>query len=111
MAHNNYYPSQTGYASLAFEDLWPSMGDYDFNDLVISYRFNQITNADNAVVKIQVTLITEAMGATLHNAFGFQMGCTPAQVSGVTGLALRHTLLLCLQITVKPGNRRPSSYL
>jgi LruC domain-containing protein len=106
MAHNNYYPSQTGYASLAFEDLWPSMGDYDFNDLVISYRFNQITNADNAVVKIQVTLITEAMGATLHNAFGFQMGCTPAQVSGVTGLALRHNLVTLLANNCEAGQSK-----
>lgn len=91
MAHDNYYPSKTGYGSLAFEDLWPFMGDYDFNDLVISYRFNQITNADNKVVKIQATLITEAMGATLHNAFGFQMGCAATQVASVTGVDLRHS--------------------
>jgi len=106
MAHNNYYPSQSGYGSLAFEDLWPSMGDYDFNDLVISYRFNQITNADNAVVKIQVTLITEAMGATLHNAFGFQMGCTPALVSGVTGVDLRHNLVTLLANNCEAGQSK-----
>lgn len=91
MAHDNYYPGKTGYGALAFEDMWPNKGDYDFNDLVISYRFNQITNASNNVVKIQATLITEAMGAALHNAFGFQMGCAAATVASVTGVDLRHS--------------------
>ncbi len=93
MAHDNFYPNKTSYGSLAFEDLWPTKGDYDFNDLVVSYRFDQITNADNNVVKVQATLITEAMGATLHNAFGFQMGCLAAKVAGVTGIDLKHSYI------------------
>jgi len=92
-AFNNWYPSQTTYSSLAFEDLWPGKGDYDFNDLVISYRFNQITNAQNKVVQVKATLITEAMGASLHNAFGFQMPVTPADIASVTGIDLRHGLI------------------
>ncbi len=93
MAHNNYYPGKTTWSSLAFEDLWPNKGDYDFNDLVISYRFNQITNADNKVVKIDATLITEAMGANLQNGFGFQLGCATAQVASVIGTELRHSFI------------------
>jgi hypothetical protein len=83
LAHNNYYPGKTTYGSLAFEDLWPNRGDYDFNDLVISYRFNQITNANNKAVKIEATLITEAMGAMLQNGIGFQLGCPTNKVSSV----------------------------
>jgi len=30
----NFFPA-AGYGSLAFEDLWPGKGDYDFNDLVV----------------------------------------------------------------------------
>jgi len=89
-AYNNYYPGQNQYGTLAFEDLWPGKGDYDFNDLVVSYWFNQITNADNKVVEVRSTLITEAMGASYHNAFGFQMGVTPDKVAGVTGIELLH---------------------
>jgi hypothetical protein len=37
-AFNNYYPSKTGSASVAFEDQWPSKGDYDLNDLVVDYN-------------------------------------------------------------------------
>jgi hypothetical protein len=27
---------------------------YDFNDLVVDYNFNQITNADNKVVEVKM---------------------------------------------------------
>ena len=87
-AFDNYYPSKTGYGSLAFEDLWPGEGDYDFNDLVISYRFNQITNAQNKVVQVKALFIPEAMGALYHNGFAFQMPIAPDQVSSVSGFTL-----------------------
>ena len=45
-AYNNMFPS-SGSGSLAFEDLWPNQGDYDFNDLVVNYTFNTFTNAQN----------------------------------------------------------------
>ena len=93
LAHNNYYPSKTGYSSQAFEDLWPARGDYDFNDLVVSYRFNQITNANNDVARIESTIITEAAGASMHNAFGFQLGCSATSVANVSGISLRHSLV------------------
>jgi LruC domain-containing protein len=32
------YPSSSEYYSVGFEDLFPSPGDYDFNDLVVAYR-------------------------------------------------------------------------
>jgi hypothetical protein len=46
-AFNNYYPSKNNTGTLAFEDLWPAKGDYDFNDLVVDYNFNQVTNGEN----------------------------------------------------------------
>ena len=39
-----YTPSELGAGSYAFEDLWPANGDYDFNDLVVSYRYVQMRN-------------------------------------------------------------------
>jgi len=92
-AYDNWYPNKTGYSSLAFEDLWPGKGDYDFNDLVVSYRFNQITNAQNKVVQVKSTIITEAMGASLHNAFAFQMPVEPSLIASVTGYDLRHNVV------------------
>ena len=89
LAFNNYYPSETGYSSLAFEDLWPGKGDYDFNDLVLSYRTNQVTNAENEVVYLESVFVPEAMGATLHNGFGFQLPILPSAVEDVTGIDLQ----------------------
>lgn len=71
-AFNNYSPAD-GFGTLAFEDLWPGTGDYDFNDLVIDYRFKTITNANNKVSDIVVTFIIRAIGAGLQNGFGFQL--------------------------------------
>ncbi|NQV01325.1 MAG: LruC domain-containing protein [Bacteroidia bacterium] len=70
-AFDNFEPA-TGYSTLGFEDLWPGMGDYDFNDLVCDYRFQTITNASNKVVEIFGTFVVKAFGASMHNGFGFQ---------------------------------------
>ncbi len=71
-AFNNYFPA-AGFGSLAYEDLWPGKGDYDFNDVVIDYQFNTITNASNVVVEIIASFKAKASGATLENGFGFNL--------------------------------------
>jgi len=70
-AFNTYFPA-SGFASLAYEDLWPYQGDYDFNDMLIDYKFQIITNADNKVVDVVGTFKLRAFGAGYHNGFGFQ---------------------------------------
>ncbi|WP_439131682.1 LruC domain-containing protein [Polaribacter sp.] len=85
-AFNNYYPNSTNFGSLAYEDLWPSTGDYDFNDLIIDYNFNRITNADNNVVALEGKFIVRAIGANYENGFGFTIdGINPSLVESVTG--------------------------
>jgi len=71
-AFNNYFPA-VGEGTLAFEDLWPSTGDYDCNDLVLGYRFKTVTNASNKVVEIIGTFVVRAVGASMDNGFGFQL--------------------------------------
>ena len=85
-AYNNYYPSASAYGTLMFEDLWPSTGDYDFNDLVLGNRYNKVTNAANKVVEVKATYITKAVGASLHNGFAVQLnGVVASKVTAVTG--------------------------
>ncbi len=62
-AFNNFYPSANGFGTLLFEDLWPGLGDYDFNDLVLSYRINKITNAQNKLVDLKVIYTVKAAGS------------------------------------------------
>ncbi len=71
-AFDNYFPA-TGYGSLAFEDLWPGTGDYDFNDVVVDYRFEMVTNASNKVVEVFGSFVLKASGASLRNGFGFNL--------------------------------------
>jgi LruC domain-containing protein len=81
-AFDNYYPA-AGFGSLAYEDLWPGKGDYDFNDLVVDYRFHTVTNAQNKVVNIKATFASKASGAYLNNGFGFNLpDASGALVSG-----------------------------
>lgn len=84
-AFNNYYVAEGEFGSLAFEDLWPSKGDYDFNDLVIDYNFNQITNSDNEIVQVDAKLVVAAIGASYKNAFGFLLETSPDNIESVTG--------------------------
>ena len=69
-AFNNYYPAENVFGTLAFEDNWPSKGDYDFNDIIIDYNFNQVTNASNELVDIHGSFKLRAIGAGFHNGCG-----------------------------------------
>jgi len=84
-AFNNYYFNQGDFGTLSFEDLWPSTGDFDFNDAVVDYNFNQITNGNNKLVGIEGTFVLRAHGAFFHNGFGFEIPIANNLVAGVTG--------------------------
>ena len=84
-AYNNYYPSSTGYAQISFEDNWPLKGDYDMNDLVVNYRYNFVTNAQNEVVTMEGDFSVAAAGAVYKNGFGIQLPVSPSMVKSVTG--------------------------
>ena len=84
-AYNNLYPSPS-FGTLMFEDFWPATGDYDFNDLVVDYRYNLVTNAANKVVEMKGTFVTRAIGASFRNGFAFQLNnLSPDKITAVTG--------------------------
>ncbi len=85
-AFNNFYPSENYNGTLSFEDLWPGKGDYDMNDVVVDYNFNQVTNGTNKVVSIAGALTLRAMGAGYRNGFGLQLPISPNQVTSATGM-------------------------
>ncbi len=84
-AYIYYFPSQTGYGSLAFEDNWPAKGDYDMNDLVLNYRFTFVANAQNKILDFTSDFVGLAAGAIYHNGFGMQLPVAPSAVQSVTG--------------------------
>jgi LruC domain-containing protein len=88
-AFTSYYPSANTTATLAFEDLWPGTGDYDYNDLVLSYNITKVLNADNEVVDYKVKLKVRAIGASYDNGFGFQLDeLVPGDIATVTGQSI-----------------------
>ncbi len=89
LAFNNYYASSGLFGTLAFEDLWPSKGDYDFNDLVIDYNYNRISNAQNEVVTLRGKFVVRAIGASFKNGFGFTIeGLSPSAIASIEGTQL-----------------------
>lgn len=98
-AFNNYYPNSKDYATVAFEDLWNSRGDYDMNDAVIDVRTNAITNASNNVVRFEGKYVLRASGGGFRNAFVVEYPVVRGNVSGVTGATLETgTTNACLQL-------------
>lgn len=84
-AFNIWTPGENQWGTLAFEDLWPGMGDYDFNDMVVNYKFQQITNTDNEVVDIKAYFKNVHEGASLVNGFGFELPVSSNLVNSVSG--------------------------
>jgi len=87
-AYNSYSPAKDVFGTLAYEDLWPSKGDYDFNDIVVDYNHQLVMNADNKAVDLISTFKTRAIGGTYKNGFGYQLNISPEQVESVTGTEL-----------------------
>ncbi|MCF8364644.1 MAG: LruC domain-containing protein [Bacteroidales bacterium] len=85
----SYFPNDIEYATVAFEDLWPSKGDYDFNDLVVAVYGSEVTNADDMLIDIRFNFVVLAVGASYDNGFAFQLETiTPASVESVSGMIL-----------------------
>jgi LruC domain-containing protein len=85
-AYNNYYPTVGTQGTLAFEDKWPEIGDYDFNDVVVDYNINTVTNASNQVVEVISQFKLKASGASYNDGFGFQLdNIAPNKITSVTG--------------------------
>lgn len=83
-ALNSYFPAKNDYGTLLFEDLWPTRGDYDFNDMVIDYNITHVTNASNQLVQIVGEYTVKALGGGYHNGFAFQTNLLPSQVASVS---------------------------
>lgn len=67
-----HFPSENGYATLAYEDNWPYTADYDMNDVVMHYRISEILrdgNVERAYIKGRLG----ATGADYKNGFAVRL--------------------------------------
>lgn len=92
-AFNDYFPGADLYATLAYEDLWPAKGDYDFNDLVVDYQYNQIRNADNEITELIGIFQLRAIGGSFHNGFCLELPVNQELVESVSGQELQEGIV------------------
>ncbi len=92
-AFDVFTPSSIGYGTLAFEDLWPQTGDYDFNDLVVNYRMQAVLNANNEAVRMKMNFKIMAAGATYKNGFGILLPVDKADIANITGFELTEGII------------------
>jgi len=67
-----YYPSESGWVTLAYEDQWPESEDYDMNDVVMRYRTTEVIR-DNEVIRVDISGELQAIGGYHHNGFAVQL--------------------------------------
>ncbi len=80
-----YIPGENVYGSYAWEDLWPMMGDFDFNDKVVDRNTVLVLDPAGEVTEVTHKFVVKAGGADYLNGFGFAMpGIAPADVQMVT---------------------------
>ena len=80
----SYYPAEDQHNILAFEDNFPSKGDYDFNDLVVTYQSQEIRNASNDLKELVMNMKVKAMGAMFHNGFAIQFPFSPDSIQSAS---------------------------
>ncbi|MBD1432793.1 LruC domain-containing protein [Sphingobacterium sp. DN00404] len=74
-----------GTYSYAFEDNWPSFGDYDMNDFVVDMDITKFQNTENKVTKVQLKSKLRSVGAAKRLAAAIQLdGVASNNVKGVT---------------------------
>ncbi|MEM8558497.1 MAG: LruC domain-containing protein [Bacteroidota bacterium] len=88
VATYEYGPAEGQFGTLAYEDLWPSQGDYDFNDLVVDYnvRFGRHANGD--LTKLDGQFVVKAIGAGYRNGFALDLPTSASSVASVEGQRL-----------------------
>jgi len=78
----SYYPNATGFTSFAFEDLYPELGDFDMNDVLMNVRITEYVK-DGLVIRLKLEGKLAALGASYRNGFGIQLpGVNTASIKG-----------------------------
>jgi len=74
--------------TLAFEDNWPLIDDYDLNDAVVSYQITKTGDGENnnlTLKSLQLDYQIEAIGAAFHNGLAVSIpGLSESMIDSVT---------------------------
>ena len=73
------------YGSVAYEDLWPIKGDYDFNDVIVDYQYKYGKDNDGKVWQVDLSLKVSSL-ADYTNGIGIMFDGLGSKVSSVSGV-------------------------
>ena len=96
ISYVNYYPCLCSMGTLAFEDNWPYIGDYDFNDLVVGFRYAVRYNVDNNALGIKAQYVLKASGAANRNGFGVEFPFLSSLVLSASGSVVNNNQVVTL---------------
>ena len=92
VAFVSYFPSESTWGTFAFEDTWSWKGDYDMNDLVLSFRVTYYTNSSNKVSRMKFDHKILAAGSGVEIAAAFQLdNISASSISTITGQTISGT--------------------
>lgn len=77
-------PAEDAQAMMLYEDQWPSAGDLDFNDAVLTYNVVLRNNAAGQTVGLRATLDTLALGGLFNNGLGWHLPVPANQLAWAT---------------------------
>lgn len=101
-----YYPAtSSGWGTLMFEDLWPSYGDYDFNDMVVNYKIQLYTQNKNKVRYMMIGMRVKAVGGSLPYEFYLKMhGVKGGEIASIELLSYKNLSAEPEMEHLNPGN-------
>lgn len=76
-----FIPGDSAFGMVMFEDLWPSNGDFDFNDTVIGYNYELIYGPQEQLSALRANFSVLAVGASIHNGFALRLPIPASSVA------------------------------
>jgi len=97
----SFSPAQGQDGTMAFEDEWPLVGDYDFNDAVFDYNAQE-SKVDGLVQKIVFKVLPVARGAAFDNSLHILINTPISNIASATVKLKGTTSLL---VPIADGNQ------
>ena len=79
-----FAPARGDHGLLMYEDLWPSRGDLDFNDVVVTYNYIYRMNGAGRVLSLRATYNLRALGGLYTHGLGLRLPVARGAVQSVT---------------------------
>ncbi len=71
-AYLSYFPV-AGRQTIAYEDMWPVQGDYDFNDMVVNIKSTLIKDANGEWLSAEYEIALDAFGGGIESGLALRL--------------------------------------